>query len=95
MTKAPLPKRLRRSGVKLTFPKVSEATWDNLFDNEKNNGLHAMRVSGPDKYAYYDIDGLMKWLVQRGWYRTFDFHEYGEILYQPSNFTVRRHAIAG
>lgn len=91
-----MPSSLNRKAVKQAFPKVSEATWDNLFDYEKSNGLYVLRVQGPDKYPYYDLERIMQWLVQRGLYRRTDFYEYGEIYYTPKQtMVVRRHVLAG
>jgi hypothetical protein len=90
-----LPVSLNRKAVKQAFPRVREATWDNLFDYEKNNGLHACRVEGPDKYAHYDVQKLMLWLIQRGLYRSGDFYEPGEILYVRYAPTIRTHVLVG
>jgi hypothetical protein len=90
-----LPANLNRKAVKQMFPRVREATWDNLFDYEKNNGLRACRVEGPDKYAHYDVEKLMAWLVQRALYRPIDFYEAGEILYSRPIATIRTHVLAG
>lgn len=90
-----LPPSLNRKAVKQAFPQVREATWDSLFDYEKNNGLHACRVEGPDKYAYYDVEKLMAWLVQRGLYRIRDFEQAGEILYSRPLPQIRTHVLAG
>jgi hypothetical protein len=90
-----LPDRLNRRAVKQAFPRVSESTWDNLFDYEKHNGLHALRVQGPDKYAYYDTEQLMVWLVQRSLYRKGDFYQPGEALYDRPMPMVRTHLLAG
>lgn len=96
MTRAPVPKRLNRGGLKRSFPKVSEATWDNLFDNEKANGLHDLRVQGPDKFAYYSVEGVMEWLMERNLYRRSDFYGPGELLYERSTMpAVRTHLLAG
>lgn len=89
------PASLNRKAVKQAFPRVREATWDNLFDFEKNNGLHACRVEGPVKHAHYDVENLMAWLVQRGLYRQRDFYEHGEILWERTSYTVRTHVLAG
>ena len=91
-----LPSSLNRKAVKQAFPRVTEATWDNLFDYEKCNGLYLIRVQGPDRYPYYDLDRLMQWLIQRALYRKRDFYEYGEILYEPRPaMQVRTHVLAG
>ena len=91
-----LPNSLNRKAIKQTFLRVSEAKWDNLFDYEQHNGLYAIRVQGPDKFLYYDLEKLMQWLVQRGLYRRTDFYEYGEIYFEPKQvLQVRRHLIAG
>ena len=90
-----LPLTLNRKGVKLAFPKVRESTWDNLFDYEKNNGLHACRVEGPDKFVHYDVQRLMDWLEARALYRRSDFYALGEILYERPVLTIRTHVLAG
>lgn len=90
-----LPTSLNRRAVKQAFPRVREATWENLFDYEKNNGLHVCRVEGPDKYAHYDVEKLMAWLVQRGLYRCDHFYEPGELLYVRQSYTIRTHVLAG
>lgn len=91
-----LPTTLNRKAIRQAFPKIREATWDNLFDYEKNNGLHACRVEGPDKFAHYDLMRLMGWLVQRGLYRRSDFYEYGEIMFEGHRqLQVRTHVLAG
>ena len=95
MVKAPIPKRLNRGAIKRAFPQVSEATWDNLFDNEKNNGLHELRVRGPDSFVYYEVEAVMEWLMERNLYRRADFMEPGELLYERSSLTIRRHLLAG
>ena len=90
-----LPSSLNRKAVKQAFPRVSEAKWDNLFDYEKHNGLYAIRVQGPDKYPYYDVEKLMAWLIQRSLYRRSDFQEPGELFYEGPRYAVKRHALAG
>lgn len=91
-----LPSSLSRKAIRQDFPKVSEGSWDSFFTHEKVNGLYALRVQGPSKYPYYDLDLLMQWLVQRGLYRRSDFYEYGEILFQPHQMPqIRRHVLAG
>lgn len=92
MTEAPRPKRLNRSAVKRSFPRVREATWENLFDYEKSNGLVECRVQGPDKHAYYDVERLMLWLQERDLYRRSDFYEPGEWFYEGPIIT-RKHAL--
>lgn len=93
MIQAPLPKRLRRSAIKRAFPRVRESTWDNLFDNEKNNGLVAHRVPGPDKFTYYDVEGVMVWLQERDLYRHNDFYEPGEFLFEGRTSNITKHAL--
>lgn len=90
-----IPPSLNRKAVKQSFPRVREATWENLFDYEKNNGLSECRTPGPDKYAHYDVEKLMTWLVQRGLYRRSDFYSHGEILFERSAPTIRTHVLAG
>ena len=89
------PQTLNRRGLKQHFPRVREATWDNLFDYEKHNGLYACRVQGPDKHAHYDVEKVMEWLRNRSLYRTKDFYDVGEILYSRPQLQVRTHALAG
>ena len=95
MTKAPIPHRLNRAGIKRAFPKVGESTWDNLFDNEKNNGLYRLRVPGPDKYAYYNVENVTIWLMERNLYRRSEFSEPGELFYDRPSLPVRTHLLAG
>lgn len=90
-----IPDKLNRGAVKRTFLKVRESTWENMFDNEKHNGLHDCRVPGPDKYAYYDVQKLMLWLMTRDLYRRSDFYEPGEILFTQYSPSIRRHVLAG
>ena len=75
MTK--LPARLSRKAIKLNFTKVSEATWDYLFDCEKQNGIFDLRVPGPGlmRRPYYSTEGIMLWLVNTGRYTQTEFHE--------------------
>lgn len=94
MQTVPIPTKLNRNGIKQAFPRVSESKWRNLFDNEKNNGLYELRVEGPDKYAYYDVEQLMVWLMERSLYRRFDFREPGELLSDPTYHHVQRHVMA-
>lgn len=94
MTKAPLPRILNRGGIKRTFQKVNEGTWDSLFDREKTNGLAKLRVPGHDKYAYYDVERVMTWLLEKNFYRRFEFYEPGEILHEGP-LQVRRHVMMG
>lgn len=69
-----LPNKLCRKAIKNCFPKVSEATWDYLFDYEKQNGLFELRVPGDyKKLAYYKTSGLMDWLVHNGHYTPVEF----------------------
>jgi hypothetical protein len=90
------PKILSRRGIKQAFPRVSEASWDAFFDYEKHNGLHRMRVQGPNKYAHYDVEQIMDWLMCHGHYHPRDFYEYGEMLYEPRpGLQVRTHVLAG
>lgn len=90
----PFPKRLNRSGIKQAFPRVREATWDNMFDNDKANGLYKCRVPGPDKGVYYDVEQIMLWLMERNRYRRSDFTQPGELFYEGPLLRVSRvHAL--
>ena len=72
-----LPDSLSRKAVKRNFTNVPEATWEYLFDYEKQNGLHEIRVPGPGtmKRPYYDTEKLMKWLVNAGYYTEAELSE--------------------
>ena len=94
MVKAPIPERLNRNGIKQSFPRVPEATWCSFFKNEKNNGLCELRVIGPDKYAFYDVQELMSWLMERNLYRRSDFNQPGELLYDSPLPHVTTHLLA-
>jgi hypothetical protein len=70
------PKVLTRKAVKQRYTKLSEATWDWLFDIERQNSrLHACRAHVQDagRTIYYDRAKLEVWLVEEGHYREHDF----------------------
>ena len=93
MVKAPIPKRLNRNGIKQAFPRVSCSAWRNYFDREKDNGLFELRVIGPNKNAYYDVEKLMSWLVERNLYCRTDFKQPGELLFDSPVLSIRTHLI--
>ena len=71
-----LPNKLTRSAIKSTFTKLSEASWDHLFEHEKENGLHAIRVDGDyPKLAYYDTEAIIHWLVRHNHYTALELAE--------------------
>lgn len=90
------PVRASRRALKALFTKVDPATWDYLFDIERKNGLHEHRVKGPsDLYAFYNVDGVMTWLCEMGYYTPRDFRS-AEMA--PSNhwsgLHVRTHSLS-
>lgn len=93
-----LPDRLHRKAVKANFDKVSGATWEYLFDHEKENGLAACRTSGwTVKCAFYATQPLIQWLVDRGYYTAADFRAAEPVVKSNSPWSVlnvKRHAIA-
>lgn len=69
-----LPTKLNRRAIRLNFTRLSEATWDYLFDHEKENGLGECRTKGWGvKHAWYETAALMLWLVDHGYYAMEDF----------------------
>ena len=68
-----LPKKLCRNAVKSHFTKLLPNQWDWLFAHEKTNGLHALRIKGPFKKAYYRTQGLVQWLVCEDHYTAEEF----------------------
>ena len=91
MVRAPIPKRLNRNGIKHSFPRVSLSSWRYYFDHEKENGLFELRVIGPNKNAYYDVEKVMSWLMERNLYLRFDFNQPGELLCDTPILNVTRH----
>lgn len=63
-----LPHKLNRKAVKLLYDKLDEATWEYLFDHEKDNGIHECRVPSDGRKAYYSREQLKVWLIQEGHY---------------------------
>lgn len=68
-----LPEKLTRKAIIQHFTRLSEARWGHLFEHEKENGIHDLRVEGHFKKAYYDTDRIMAWLVTEGVYTVSDF----------------------
>lgn len=69
-----LPDRLNRKAIKLAFTKVSDATWEYLFDHEKENGLVKCRTKGwSERLIFYSTPKLKEWLVGRCYYLPGDF----------------------
>lgn len=69
-----LPDSLNRKAVKRAFPRVADATWEYLFDHEKENGLVQCRAeSWSAKIIFYRTDALKQWLVARCYYLPEDF----------------------
>jgi hypothetical protein len=93
-----LPEKLNRRAVKANFEKVPGATWEYLFDHEKENGLAECRTKGwGNKHAFYATQQLMQWLVDRGYYALVDFKPEKDLIRQDSPWAVlgvKRHAMA-
>lgn len=89
------PKKLTRKALKVCFPKVSQATWDYLFDAEKRVGLIECRTKGPDCLIYYDSELIKQWLCERGYYAPDDFQPVAEFRGAWAGLQVRRHSMAG
>ena len=69
-----LPNKLNRKAIKQTFDKVSEQTWEYLFDHEKENGLSRCRTKGWGvKQAWYSSKAIVRWVKDRGYYQPDDF----------------------
>lgn len=69
-----LPQRLHRKAIKEQLRKLSAATWDYLFDHEKENGLYECRTeSWNEKVLCYDTEKLKQWLIDRCYYLPADF----------------------
>jgi hypothetical protein len=92
------PTRVSRRALKSLFVKLDSATWDYLFDVEKKNGLHAHRVKGPDQlHAFYNVDGVMTWLVEMGYYTPSEFEkpQHEPALGSWAGLQIRTHALHG
>ena len=71
-----LPDKLNRKAVKANFVRLGDATWDYLFDHEKDNGLLKCRTKGwGRKHAWYSTKNIKKWLIDRGYYMPDDLDE--------------------
>lgn len=71
-----LPDKLCRKAVKKVFDKLSNETWEYLFDHDKENGLSECRTQGWGvKKVWYSTSALMTWLVDRGYYLPSEFDE--------------------
>jgi hypothetical protein len=69
-----LPDKLNRKAVKLNFTKLSNETWEYLFDYEKQNGLAQCRTPGWGvKHAWYATKSLKGWLIEHCYYTPEDF----------------------
>lgn len=69
-----LPPKTTRKIAPTIFPKVSEKSWEYLFDHEKENGLVQCRVEGwNEKVVVYDTAKLKKWLIDHCLYLPDDF----------------------
>ena len=69
-----LPPRLDRKTIKAVLTKLSNETWDYLFDYEKENGLAQCRTAGwNSKVICYDTEQLKTWLMERCYYLPEDF----------------------
>lgn len=93
MTK--LPDRLSRKAISQTFDRISPVGWEKLFEREDQNGLGKLRVEGDyEGRAYYDLDGLMQWLVRNGHYTMAQIQ--GKTAPGvASALTIRTHLLAG
>lgn len=95
MTK--LPEKLTRKALKLNFFKLSEKTWDYLFDHERENGLNACRTQGWGvKKAFYSTEKIRDWLIERNYYTAEDFEEKKPARAISGNWDAlvsRRHAL--
>ncbi len=71
-----LPEKLNRKALKLNFTKLSNETWEYIFDHEKENGLVSCRTEGYGvKLLWYSTDAVKSWLVNRCYYMPEDFDE--------------------
>ena len=89
------PVRVSRRALKNLFPKVDSSTWDYLFDVEKKNGLHTHRVKGPNALAFYNVQGVMTWLCEMGYYTPSDFDEKRAAAPLWGGLIVRTHSLSG
>ena len=85
--------RLERKAVKACFRKVGEATWDYLFDYEKENGLQGCRDRRSTRPTYR-VPALKAWLVLKGYYTPEDFKPAATIQSSWAGLSVRTHALA-
>lgn len=67
------PQRLNRKAVKDKYRKLSGATWDYLFDHEKENRLAECRTEEPGRLVFYSRAKIERWLVERAHYREEEF----------------------
>jgi hypothetical protein len=90
-----MPKRLGRKACRKCFTKISEATWDYLFDTENKNGLVSCRLrTKGTRLVYYDLEKLQEFLCMKGYYTPDEF------TIQPqtniySGLVVRQHRMIG
>lgn len=89
-----LPDKLSRKALRKCFDNISEATWDYLFDVEKQNGLHAHRLECAG-LAHYSTKGVMSWLVERGYYTPADFVQQPTLGGGWAGLKIRTHSLAG
>jgi hypothetical protein len=69
-----LPRKLCRRAIKKSFLKISERTWEYLFDVEERNGLYSCRINSRGrKKIYYSTSRLIEWLVNEGYYTQVEF----------------------
>lgn len=90
-----LPDSLSRKAIARTFDRLTPVAWEKLFEREDQNGLEKLRVDGdyPAK-AYYETDGILKWLVRNGHYTHDELTRKLEPRPAPTA-TVRTHLLAG
>lgn len=89
------PLRASRRALKACFTKVDPATWDYIFDIEKQNGLHVYRVQGPNSKAFYSTDGVVQWLCEMGYYTPADFEQTENVRNHWSGLVTRAHTLVG
>ena len=95
MTLKNQPVRASRRALKACFTKVNGATWDYIFDTEKQNGLHEYRVKGPNCRAFYNVSGVALWLCEMGYYTPLDFQRGTPTRNHWSGLVTRTHALSG
>lgn len=94
--KVELPEKIGRKACRKCFPRMSEATWDYLFDTEKRNGLIECRVDGPDSLVYYNVEKLKQFLCMKGYYTPDDFSPVAASASGIwAGLQVRQHRLAG